>query len=437
MEAISTKCSHFALLAAIATGKTFTGAHFAIKMFIEHPEKTGLIGANTYNQLSQATLAELFLQLDKYGLQYVVDRKPPWKNARLFKSYENILSVRIGDKVAHAFTRVMSDSNALRGLNISWAWLDETRDTPQETHDVVLSRMRETKGFQKTLVTTTTAGEDWCWKRFYRDGDGVNFGYARAKTIQMVEAGILSQEFYDNMRRAYSPQMAAQELDAEFVSVLSGRAYYTADTDNYDENYEPSEYELFVGMDFNYSPAPCVWVVGQIDSQGVAHVFDEISGLEMPTTELARRLAKKYGDYHLRIFGDASGNRGTTSNAGSTDYNQIAEVLSDAGVSFSIDVDQANPLVKDRVENVCRLLKDGAGDIVLKYDSNSCPYLHDDLRKVVWKNGKVSGDGDVNLTHASDALGYALYKLMPPMAGRAQLGRGISGQFATITRQFG
>jgi hypothetical protein len=219
--------------------------------------------------------------------------------------------------------------------------------------------------------------------------------------------------------------MAAQELDAEFVIVLEGRSYYTASPANEEFDYEPSDYELFVGMDFNFAPAPCVWEVGQIDDDGDVHVFAEISGKEVSSAELARRLAIQFGDYHLRIFGDASGNRGTTSNAGKTDYDQIAEVLSEYGVSFSIDVDQANPMVKDRVENTCRLLEDGNGKRTLKYDPNRCPYLHEDFRKVVWKNGKVSGNGDETLTHASDGAGYAFMKLLPPMGGKVKMGKNV------------
>jgi len=414
------------MLCGIAVGKSFTGAHFVIKMMTEHPEMTGLICANTYSQLSQATLAELFLWLDRYGFEYLIDKKPKWKGTRLFKSYENVLSVRINNTVAHAFTRVMSNADALRGLNLSWAWLDETRDTPENTHDVVMSRMRETHGFQRSLITTTTAGEDWCWKRFFQGADGINFGYVRAKTIQMVEAGIIAQSFYDSMRAAYSPQVAAQELDAEFVSVLEGRAYYSADASNEEHNYQPDDFELFVGMDFNFSPAPCAWVVGQIAQDGIVHCFDEISAKEISTFEMARRLATKYPDHHLRIFGDASGNRGTTSNAGQTDYSQISEVLQAAGVSFSIDVNQANPLVKDRVENMCRLLHDGNNKLTLKYDPIYCPLLHNDLRKVQWKNGKLSGNGDNDLTHAADGLGYAMFKLLPPRSGKNVMGKNIA-----------
>jgi hypothetical protein len=417
------------MLCGISTGKTFTGAHFAIKNILEHPELTGCVCANTYDQLSQATLRELFYWLEEYGLKYVIDRQPPleWKCKRGFKSYNNILSVRIGNQVAHIFTRVLSNADALRGIEFSWYWLDETRDTPRESHDVILSRLRESEMI-KGLITTTTAGEDWCYERFVKRADGILYGCQHIPTSASVEYGIVSEEFYQALRHSYSPLMAAQELDAQHVIALDGRCYYTYGKENQRHGFCPDpELPLIVGMDFNFSPAPMVWEVGQLseDHESI-HWFDEFDGVEISTKEMARRVGYKYGDFFLRIFGDASGNRGTTSNAGETDYSQIAAVLADMGVAFTIDCDQANPRVKDRVENNARLLKDCDGVVSQTLDPDRCPLLAKDYERVAWKNGKPSDGGDCTLTHASDGAGYALMKVLPPLARAATIGNTIA-----------
>src|SRR5574338_231460 len=76
--------THLAMFGGIATGKTFTGAHFVIYHFLNFPSLTGFIAANTYDQLSQATLRELFYWLGVYQIEYVIDRRPPahWGQAR-------------------------------------------------------------------------------------------------------------------------------------------------------------------------------------------------------------------------------------------------------------------------------------------------------------------------------------------------------------------
>lgn len=420
------------------TGKSFTGAHFAIFHIINYPELTGFVAANTYDQLSQATLRELMYWLTELGFEYVIDKAPPrdWNAKKQFKDYHNILSVKNKKGVVTTiFTRVLSDGDALRGLEFSWYWLDETRDTPENTHDVVLSRLRESN-YIKGLVTTTPNAEDWVWKRFVQNTNAT-FGNSHTRSIESVRFGIITAAFYNALRSAYSPQMAAQELDAEHVSITDGRAYYCASERNKRRDFEINPDEpLVIGCDFNFNPAPMIWMVGQVDwDKKTLHWFDELCEKEISSANMARRLGAKYGDYYLRLYGDASGERGTTSNAGETDFIQIGNELSDMGVSFSIDTDQMNPRQKDRVENTNRLLCNANNEISMTYNPDTCPHLARDFQKVVWKHGKLSGNGDEQLTHAGDGCGYACWKIFPPQANNVRIGNSIASPYAHLRRQ--
>lgn len=436
LAAIENPFSHFAMFGGVATGKTYTGSNFAVKMIRERPELTGFIGANNYDQLSQATLRELFYLLDKYRFQYVIDRRPPkeWNITRQsFKNFANILTVRNPrtGQCTMIFTRVLAKPNPLRGIEFSWYWLDETRDTPQNTHDVVLSRMRESD-IMKGLLTTTTNGEDWGYQRFVlgNTGDGL-YGSMHVSTEESVRAGIITEAYYSSMRRSYSPMMAAQELDAQHVNVAGGIAYYASSKANkrsiapWGARTPDRNRPLIVGCDFNFQPAPCVWVVGQVgpgpEWSNHIHWFGEISGVQMSTVSMTLMLMTRFPDFFYRVYGDASGERGTTSNAGETDYNQIARTFSEAGALFTIDVNQSNPRVKDRIENMNGLLKNSLGEIRMTYDPMGCPLLDGDMRIVGWKKritsggqGKLDDAGDHQRTHASDAAGYAVWKLFPP-----------------------
>lgn len=424
---------HFAMYSGIACGKTFTGAQFVIKMIREHPLLTGFIGANSYDQLSQATLRELFYWLDFHKIPYVIDSMPPkeWGyTKKQFKKYSNILSVYYEGNIVTIFTRVLSDGDPLRGIEFSWYWLDETRDTPQNTHDIILSRMRESDVI-KGIITTTTNGEDWSYQRFVRgqQKDDFTYGSMHVSTEESYKCGIISKQFLDDLLRSYSPMMALQEIYAKHVNVSGGRAYYTASEDNkqtlapWGAEYPDAMRPLIVGCDFNYAPAPCMWVVGQEGPGEYSHLihwFGEIVEVETSTEQMTNILMMRYPGFFYRIYGDASGNRGTTSNAGETDYNQIAATLGGAGCMFTIDTDQANPHVKKRVENVCTQLKNALGEVHVTYNPQTCPNLDGDFKTVGWKTialtgkGKLDNAGDINRTHASDAAGYALLKLRPP-----------------------
>lgn len=421
---------HFAMFGGVGTGKSFTGGGFSIGHMIQYPDLTGFIGANTYDQLTQATLKETFGQLEAFGIPFVYNKQPPknWNIPNKLPSYKNILAAKIGNKVAHAFTRVLSDPDALRGIQFSWYHLDEARDTPQDTHDVILSRMRESR-YRKGLITTTTNGEDWVYSRFGRARPGQRlYGSLHVRTKAAVDLGILTPEYYNTMLASYSELMIAQELDAMHVNVHGGKAYYTASDLNKRfrapwgfKSPDPTR-PLIVGCDFNFDPAPHIWMVGQLSpDRRKIHWFRELVGTRASSVDMTMKLILTYPGFHYRIFGDRSGARATTSNAGKPDYDQMAETLANYNCSFSIDSDQGNnPLVRNRVENMCRLFKNGIGEVTQTYDPEGCPHFDADVKLVGWKantqrgQGKLNDNGNKKLTHASDGAGYATWKLFPP-----------------------
>lgn len=459
LAALNNPFDHFAFFGGVAAGKSFTGAHYAIKCITEYPDVTGFIGANTYDQLSHATLRELFYWLEHYGFDFISDRRPPadWKFSRSFKSqvkleiktrskkktkkeasllksFKNTIVVRnpVTGRCTLIFARVLSKPNPLRGIEFSWYWMDESRDTPENTHDVILSRLRESK-VSKGIITTTPNGKDWTYNRFCNP-KSKDFGAMHVRTIESVNFGIITQKYYDIMRSSYSEMMAMQELDALHVNVNGGRAYYSSGEYNRLKmspwgTYVPSrDLPLVVGCDFNFSPAPCIWVVGQKapDSHGVEciHWFEEVSGKEISTIEMTHKLISKFPGFEYHVYGDMSGTRGTTSNMGKTDYDQMSNVFSESGDTFYIQCNnsetKANPKVKSRVENVNRLLKNSAGEVLMTYNYLLCPYLDNDMQMVGWRTetqsgrGKLDDMGDKRLTHASDAIGYAVWILLPP-----------------------
>lgn len=429
-RAIYSPYVHTAFWAGVGTGKTYTGAHFLIRMITEHPDLTGFVGAPSYDILAQATLRETFFWLEEYGFEFVIDKRPPvgWgESHRQFKSYANVLSIRRkdGQGVTSIFTRALSDANALRGLTISWAWNDEIRDVPRGTHDVILSRMRESK-FVCELVTSTPNGKDEWWERFVEKGNDASnlYGSLHVPTKATVDAGILTQEYYNTMLRSYSPVLARQELFAEHVNTLEGRAYYAAgdwnksDTSPWGTTEPTRDRSLLVGLDFNFNPAPMSWSfsqMGDVDGgEEHVHTFSELARTNIGTREMTRLMVGMYPGFHFQIFGDSSGQNRTTSNAGESDYIQLQEELNELGVSYSLDVDPGNPRVRDRVENVNRLCRNALGETLYTYNPAQCPTLDADLEQVQWKpTGKLDPGQKGLLTHMSDATGYALWKVKP------------------------
>jgi len=70
----------FAYVGGIRSGKTITGAHWALHNIINFPEAKGGIFSNTVSQLNTATLSEFIQVLESYGLfkgeHYVANKDP-------------------------------------------------------------------------------------------------------------------------------------------------------------------------------------------------------------------------------------------------------------------------------------------------------------------------------------------------------------------------
>ena len=439
--AVFSPFKHLALFGGVGLGKSCTGSHFAIRMVLENPGNTGFIGANSHDQLTQATLRELFYWLDHYGIEYVADRLPPpaWGYQRAFKTYRNIITVRTGEKPTHIFIRVLSKGEPLRGLEFSWYWIDETRDTPKNTHDIILSRLRESAAI-RGLVTTTTNGQDWCYDRFVARSSRLSalYGSMHVPTSEAVRYGTITNDYYQDMLASYSPLMAEQELFARHVNVLGGRAYYASGEYNrkgrspWGDRIPDPNRPLVVGCDFNYAPAKMMWMVGQTGpSDGLGpyrlpwdqhlHWFGELAESEISSEGMALRLLTQYPGFFYQIYGDASGARSTTSNAGEYDYAQIGHTLLENRCEYTMDYDQSNPLVRNRVEAHNAMLKNAIGQTRLTYDPQACSNYDADMRLVGWRKtvgfggrAKLDDAGDIQRTHASDGGGYAIYKLFPP-----------------------
>jgi len=58
------------MLGGIGSGKSFTGAHFAIAMAAQYPKSNGMITANTYTQLMNATVQAVVAELELLNIPY-------------------------------------------------------------------------------------------------------------------------------------------------------------------------------------------------------------------------------------------------------------------------------------------------------------------------------------------------------------------------------
>lgn len=136
-------------------GKTEMIPIIAAQFILRFPQIKGFIGANTFDQLAQATInktTDAWLKYFGWGEWdkkenpngfYVVDKKPPahFKRFTRLKRYNNTISFANG---ALVLTGSLDNYKAHDGKEFGWAQLDEVKDAKEEAlTKVILGRLRQ------------------------------------------------------------------------------------------------------------------------------------------------------------------------------------------------------------------------------------------------------------------------------------------------------
>ena len=128
------------------------------------------------------------------------------------------------------------------------------------------------------------------------------------------------------------------------------------------------------------------------------HVFDEVRLKNATTYDMVEELVKRYPE--AKIFPDASGSARKSSAVNSDHY------IIKSNPGYSISVPKANPPVRERVNSVNKLIRDG------NFSCENCPNLIMDFERNVWSGNDID-KRDSTQSHASDAMGYAINRLHP------------------------
>jgi len=446
------------LFGGIGSGKSHVGCFWALTKALRNPHCLGLIGANSYRQLKDATLRTFEMLLNAYGIGYTFNR-----------STDMVFRLENG---AQILCRSLDSYDLLRGVELGWFYLDELRDTRLEAWQVVKGRLRSQQVDRlEGRVTSSPNGFDWIYEEFVakpRDPATAD-AYANhaAYFARTAENKHLPPDYVAALVASYDPRLARQELDGQFLNIAAGRIYHAFDrrvhvTD--EAEFVPGE-PLLWALDFNVTPMTAV--IAQLEPLEGPHVVPPSGGSPQDrvnaglqtglrvvdelwlTNANTLAMCEAFGEWlaeraarcepratsaaagplspelearsstlaaALRVYGDAAGSARSTS--GRSDYAIIRQAFPHA----SLCVGAANPPRRDRYNAVNLALRDARGQVRLRIHPR-CRHLVEDLERVVYQPGTNLPDtGDPLRGHIADALGYLVAKVMP--AGRPTLSVG-------------
>ena len=384
MKALQSKASELLILAGIGTGKSYTGAHWVVSKIVEFPGCDILIAANTYSQLMNASVKTFTNLLDELGVAY----KAVLSGARK--------RIEIGKSTVYLYSLDKPDS--IRGIEVSFSWLDEVAFATLIALNVVRGRMRGKKSDYRQLLMTTS-------------GNGFNFLYdlfgnltkedtkRELISAQTKDNTFLPEDYYEDLLDLYGGEdspLAQQELFGKFVNLQTGAIYSLFDRQI---NLQPCKLDknwpVMVGVDFNVDQMSAVYM--QM-IRGILYVCQEVqlTHRDANTHDLARRIVEDLAGYNKSIFPDSTGRaRKTSSSSGQSDH----QILREAGLRVE---ETSNPLIRDRQNAVNILFKKQE-----LYIDPSCTKLIKDIETL------SSRDTEGKVSHLGPCLGYVVWKMKP------------------------
>lgn len=428
---ISDFAKHPGYFGGYGAGKSFAGTVKGIFHALDwNRGLPGLVVGPTYPQLMEANFVlyqELFEKLgipvsigkDKELIKMVEDDDsiPFSIKTKINKSAKKIILPDYDN--GYILFRSADKPEYIKSLTVAWAHIDEVAMCPLNLWPIVVSRVRHPRGkHRQTFVTGTPEGLNWVYELWIKNEiNGVKLEPEAAATYtsytaHSAENKSTGSDYVSGMAVGMDEYEVRQKIHGEFVEIpMRGRIYKKYDPVIHVDTYIPNRGQWGLAVDFNVDP--CLWIITKYDGDTL-YAVDEIVLRDTNTMEMLEEAERRFralgvDTRHVMVYGDASGsNRSVTSVA--TNYQIMRPVFPNQSIPKS------NPRVIDRYSLTNNKLAECK--IVV---NPACEMLDADFKKMIYKEHTLIVDkSNHNLTHASDAFTYQVWRLWGRAVRRAR-----------------
>ena len=370
---------HTGLVAGFGAGKSHAGIYKAIKKKCEYDGIDVAYYLPTYPLVRDIAFPKFAEALTEFGIEYTLNRT----DKEFITPYGRIIM------------RTMDNPDMIVGYEVGYSLIDEAdvlpKDKMKDVFTKVLSRNRKilpNGEKNQTDFVSTPEGYKFLYE-FFITQNSEDKKLIKGKTY---DNPFLPEDYIKSLEDSYSSEQINAYLNGEFVNLTSGNVYNEFDRDKVHSDREVKTSDiLHVGMDFNITKMNAV--IHVIDGV-IKTAVDEIAN-SYDTYSVGQLLVEKYPNQKIIIYPDASGNSRSTS--GKSDH----QILREFG--FQIIAPAKNPAVRDRVNAVNKILRDGN----YKVNTHRCSNYTEALEKQSYKNGEP--DKSSGFDHITEAGGYFIY----------------------------
>jgi len=391
------------------------GSVWTMQQAIKYPKTIGMIAASNQTQLNTVAVAQLTKLLDQCGVSWVRGEEPKWGYVSKFTNHTNVLSIITGAQILlRSFfeTGGAADRN-IRGLNLGYAWLDESRELSSEVFDVILACLRDPNGPCHMRLTSTPNGKDWQWRKFLSEDKLKGTTCHRWTTHENKH---LDKSFAASLKERLDTDTYNQEVLGSIVDFGANQVFRFTRERNVLPLEFNSKLSLYYSTDLNVQNYSGVIV--QYDPRSkTAYVLDEIYFRNNGNTARAcEEVLLRYSE-HIKLVPEFLYMADEAGQARSTrvSYNDI-DIMQQAFKKIPNSRTLNGPRKPMVVESVTALngMLDPADKVVRLYVDPKCKQLIKDLESCRWLEGepRKMDKSDPDLTHCVDSLRYVCWNLV-------------------------
>lgn len=383
-----------AMVAGLGAGKSQGAIVRSIFLLAENLQMTGkqidiLYTMPTYDLLKLRAIPGFEEVLLTSGIPFKTNKSDycidiPFLGRVIFRSYdrpERIVAFEVGHAVA-----------------------DELDTLPFEKAEFVFRKISE-RVRQKTyrpnsIAVPSTPDQGYngfIYKKWYKELDP-DYEVIKAPTYSNP---FLPDDYVEQIRSNYDPLMAQAYIEGDIVNFSADKVYHFFDRTKHhrDRELTKHDYDIAVSVDFNVGG--CCSGVFVYESGYPIQVDEFVSN---NTYEFIDNLKIRYPDKKITVYPDATGDSDST-NASASDI----QLIQNAG--FNVDAPKANPLVRNRVNSVNKLLAHEQYGI----NTNKCPQTTHALETQGYdKQGKPEKfDSHPSIDDWCDTIGYFINRRYP------------------------
>lgn len=226
--------TYSAYIGGLGSGKTYGGLArallFALQPRVGYHGPRGVIAASSYPVLGDVIIPQFQEMTETLGV------------ANWDRDYSrSTKTLTLPSNGATILFRSLDRPDWMRGVELSWFYIDEGRNVSMEAWKVLVGRLRQ-KGYKRAgWVASTPYGFDWMYNVFHPEAKEhqENWGDAKWYGAPTMENVHLPPEYVDQLKKGYSGRFYEQEIMGQFVGVIEGAVFPDWDPRN---DFRPLHY---------------------------------------------------------------------------------------------------------------------------------------------------------------------------------------------------